>query len=259
MKKLLSILLASLVWSVFPAWGQSRSFAELCQVDEEQRAKVFSSEGLFVFSDQASGLRLTPASRSGIPLSEPILSAKPAFLAESLRVLPLDKSAGLIRVYNALSQVRGLEGRLYHSFTRDKYIPLFEQATRIESERKTTAIPDPPPSTTVPVSENVYMRLKDANFGNSYYEGSLVANAVGLRYTLTNFRNLTYLLIPVIKERRFIAQLYFEFIDEGLLVYSVAAADASDFIASMIDIPSAIEKRLVVIIDWVVDGIQQTP
>jgi hypothetical protein len=30
-------LLSGLVWSVFPAWGQSRSFAELCQVDEERR------------------------------------------------------------------------------------------------------------------------------------------------------------------------------------------------------------------------------
>ncbi|MDR3304308.1 MAG: hypothetical protein LBS86_07845 [Treponema sp.] len=253
MKKLLLILL---VWSAFPAWSQSRSFAELCQVDEEQRAEVFSSEGLFVFSDQASGLRFAPASWSGIPISEPILSSKPAFLAESLRVLALDKSAGLIRVYNALRQVRGLEGRLYHSTTRGKEIPLFEQATRIESERKTTALPDPPPATTVPMAENLYMRLKDANFGNSYYEGSLVANAVGLRYTLTNFRNLTYLLVPVIKERRFIAQLYFEFVDEGLLVYSVAAADASDFVASMIDIRSAIRKRLAVIIDWVVDGIE---
>jgi hypothetical protein len=258
-KKLLAILLMGLVGGVFSAWSQSRSFAELCQVDEEQRAQVFSSEGLFVFSEQASVLRLTPASQSGIPLREPILSTKPTFLAESLRVLPLNKSAGLIRVYNALSQVHSLEGRLYHSGSRNKYIPLFEQATRIESARKTTAIPDPPPATTVPVSENVYIRLKDANFGNTYYEGSLVANAVGLRYTLTNFRSLTYLFIPFIKERRFIAQLYFEFIDEGLLVYSVAAANVSDFIAPLLHISPSIQKRLVVIIDWIVDGIQQAP
>jgi hypothetical protein len=255
----LTILLVDLVWSVFPAWSQSRSFAELCQVDEEQRAKVFSNEGLFVFSDQTSGLHLTPASQSGISLSEPILSAKPAFFVESLRVLPLDKSVGLIHVYNALSQVRSLEGLLYYSSTRNKYIPLFQQATRIESERKTTAIPDPPPSTTIPMSENMYIRLKDTNFGNCYYEGSLTANATGLRYTMTNFRSLSYLFVPVIRERRFITQLYFEFIDEGLLMYSVVAADVSHFVASMIDVHLAIEKRLMVVIDWAIDGIQQVP
>jgi hypothetical protein len=59
----------------------------------------------------------------------------------------------------------------------------------------------------------------------------------------------------VIPERRFIAQLYFEFVNEGLAVYSVVGADASDFVASKMDIPSAIEKRLNVFINWVEKGI----
>jgi hypothetical protein len=240
-----------------PASAQTRSFADLCAVDEEQRALAFSEDGLSAFS-RGGGLSLAPETRSGISISGPVLAAGPSFLAESLRVVPLEREAGLLRVYNALSRVRGLEGRLYHSFTRDKDIPLFAEAVRIESPRRTAPLPDPPDAAAVPASENVYIRLKDANFGNTYYEAVLTANASGLRYTLSNFRSLNYILVPVIKERRFIAQLYFEFIEEGLLVYSAAGADASDFIASMIDIPSAVEKRLSVIIGWVLDGMRRT-
>jgi hypothetical protein len=59
----------------------------------------------------------------------------------------------------------------------------------------------------------------------------------------------------VIKEEKFIAQLYFELIQEGILIYSIAGADVSDFVSSRIDMSSAISKRLAVIIAWVAEGI----
>jgi hypothetical protein len=149
-----------------------------------------------------------------------------------------------------------LAGITYHSATRDKNIPLFGEASRIEGPRKlNNKLPDPPSVRTVPYAETLYIRLDDANFGNSFYECTLVSNGNSIRYTLTNFRPLVYLFITVMPERRFIAQLYFEFVNEGLVVYSVVGADASDFVASMMDIPSAIEKRLNVFINWVERGI----
>jgi hypothetical protein len=57
------------------------------------------------------------------------------------------------------------------------------------------------------------------------------------------------------KEEKFLAILYMEPLTEGMLIYSMAGADASDFIASKIDIPSAISKRLAVFIGWIRDGI----
>jgi hypothetical protein len=58
------------------------------------------------------------------------------------------------------------------------------------------------------------------------------------------------------KEEKFSAILYMEPLTEGMLVYSVAGADASDFIASKIDIPSAISKRLAVFIGWISDDLK---
>jgi len=99
------------------------------------------------------------------------------------------------------------------------------------------------------------MRLKDANFGNSYYRGDIALFRNGLRYSLTNNKNISYFFITVIKEEKFTVQLYFEVIAEGILIYSLAGTDVSDFISSRIDMPSAINKRLAVIISWAAEGI----
>ena len=161
----------------------------------------------------------------------------------------------LLTVYNALGKVRALKGRLYHSFTRNEYVPLFEDATRIESAPKNTPIADPAPASSIPPSETIYMRFKDVNFGNTYYRGDIALSQYGLRYSLSNNKNMTYFLVPVIKEGKFNAQLYFEPISEGILIYGLAGADVSDFVSSKIDMTSAISKRLAVIIGWVEEGI----
>jgi hypothetical protein len=83
----------------------------------------------------------------------------------------------------------------------------------------------------------------------------MVLDQRGLRYSLSNNKSLTYFLIPVIKEEKFTAQLYFEPIQEGILIYGLAGADVSNFVSSRIDMASAISKRLAVIISWVADEI----
>jgi hypothetical protein len=187
-----------------------------------------------------------------------VYGKKPGFLVESIKVIP---DAGgvysLLDVYNAVGNIRGLKGRLYHSHTRNEDIPLFEEVTRIESPKKNTPVADPPPAARIPHSETIYMKLKDANFGNSYYRGDIMLFQRGLRYSLTNNKNITYFFITVIKEERFSVQLYFEVISEGILIYSIAGADVSDFVSSRIDMPSAISKRLSVIISWAAEGITE--
>jgi hypothetical protein len=158
--------------------------------------------------------------------------------------------------YNALGKIRDLTGRLYHSHSRNEEIPLFEDATRLESSRRNNPIQDPPPARELPLSETIYLRLKDVNFGNSYYRADISTSLHGITYNLTNYRSLSYLFFTVIREERFSAILYLEPLVEGMLVYSVAGADASNFISSRIDIPSAISKRLAVFIGWVSDNVK---
>ena len=212
-----------------------------------------SVSGNFLQNIHAVGSALDPQ------LSNAVLGRKPGFLIESILVIsdPIGQYS-LLDTYNALGKTRELKGRFYHSHTRNEYVPLFEDVTRIEGAHRNVPINDPPPASRIPASETVYMRLKDVNFGNSFYRADITQIRHGLRYSLSNNRNLTYFLVPVIREERFTAQLYFEPIAEGILIYSLAGADVSDFVSSRIDMPSAISKRLAVIIQWVAGGIGGT-
>jgi len=200
------------------------------------------------------------ASGSGIDtqIIDSVFARKPGFLVESIKVVP-DTADGysLLDVYNALGNIRGLKGRLYDSFSRNEKVVLFEEATRIESPKKNTPVADPPPASGIPPSETIYMRFKDTHFGNSFYRGDIALFGRGLRYNLSNNKNINYFFITVIKEEMLSIQFYFEVISEGVLIYSLAGADVSDFVSSRIDMPSAINKRLAVIISWAAEGIAE--
>ena len=224
------------------------------------REAAFTNEGYCTTYGKVPSYAIIGSSHSTLDsrLINNVFTKQPGFLVESILVIPCKEGEySLLDVYNALGQIRGLKGRLYHSFTRNEEIPLFEDVTRIESARKNIPVDDPPPATGVPPSETIYLRIKDVNFGNSFYRGDMVFDQRGLCYSLTNNRSLTYLFIPVIKEEKFIAQLYFEPISEGILLYGLAGADVSDFVSSRIDMASAISKRLAVIISWVSEGIKK--
>jgi hypothetical protein len=190
------------------------------------------------------------------PFRAQLNTISPSVVIESLFILPYQAEAPEpLAIYNGLRHVRNLKGRLYHSDTRGADVPLFEDATRLESAKRTRAIDDPPPRQTLPDAETIYIRLKDINFGNSYYQADVKKTPRGFTYSLSNNRNVTYGIFTVIRSGNFITQFYFEPIDEGILIYVLSGAEVSNFIASKIDIPSAIQKRLAVIIGWAVDGV----
>ena len=258
---LIPILLMLCVINLF---AQLRTFDEIFSgINSNIRNEIFSDAGYIRTiekSDSADFAAKSLAAGSGITpqIINAVIGNNPGYIAESILVIPAAQgSFTLLNVYNALGNVRGLRGRLYNSATRNQEVPLFEDATRIRSEKQIIAISDPAPAKNLPQSETVFIRLRDSNFGNTYYRGEMSLIQNGLCYTLSNFRNMTFFLIPVIKEGNFVAQLYFEPIKEGVLIYSIAGADVSEFVASRVHISSAIAKRLEVIIDWAAEGILQ--
>jgi hypothetical protein len=252
-----TLVLLFLLSAVLPAEAQHRSLNDIFpDIHGVLRDLVFRPGGLTGAYAASFGLQLKPAPASGIRISAAVLERNPAFFVESLTVVPYgNKPADLLTVYNALGKIRRLKGALYHSSNKNEGVPLFEDATRLESVRRLSPIPDPPDVLVLPHSETIYLRLKDVNFGNSYYRNDIAASSRGLICTLTNFKSLTYGIIPVIKEDKFITRLYIEPLAEGLMIYGIAGVDVSNFIASQIDIPSAIKKRVEVIIGWLIEGV----
>ena len=251
---ILAFFISSSLWAETPL----RSFDELFPgLEDSTRNEVFSEEGLIRSIRIHESLEFIPATTSGINLLSTVMRASPSFLAESLLVIPgSGRMQDNLDIYNALGRIGDLKGYLYHSHTRQAEVPLFEEATRMSGDRRSNPISDPPPASMVPASETVHIRLKDINFGNTYYRGDMDLGPHGITYSLANTRNISYLFFPAIREGRFSAVLYMEPLKEGVLVYSMAGADASDFVSNRIHIPSAISKRLEVFIAWVRDGLR---
>jgi len=258
MKRFIFFILISFLFCASNLFSQLRAFNDIFpNISLENRSLVFSNDTYVKASQKANGFVIYGNSQScGLDqkIVGNVLNTNPGYFVESIYVIP--GTTSFLDIYNALGKIRDLKGRLYRSSTRGKEIPLFEDATRITSERNTTAIPDPAPAAVLPKTETVHVRLKDVNFGNTYYRAEMSLTENGLIYTMTNSRNINYMLVPVMKEGRFIARLYIEPIAEGILIYSVAGADISDFVASKIHVDSAITKRLAVITSWAADGIK---
>jgi len=239
-------------------FAQLREFSQIFpNINQDTRAQVFSTEGYVRTSQRAQGFVILANERGNAmdpSIINMVMDRNPGYFVESIKVIP--GSPSLLDIYNALGNIRGLRGRLYDSHSRGEAVPLFEEATRIAAQRQTSgAIPDPAPSRVLPRTETIFIRLKDVNFGYTYYLAEMSNIQNGIRYTMSNFRTITY-IIPVIREGRFIAQLYIEPIQEGVLIYSAAGADASNFVSSRIHVESAISKRLGVISSWAADGIR---
>jgi hypothetical protein len=256
--RVFKIFLPMMCLSLFPLFSQTRSFDQIFpRLPPAARTEAFGGGYYKSFRGITRSAIAGYGQNSVDPqIIETLFSRQPGFVVESIQVIRgASGEYTLLDVYNALGRTRSLAGRVYHSHTRNEYIPLFEEVTRIESARRNTAISDPSPASVVPRSETIYLRLRDVNFGTSFYRGDMTLSRNGLSYSLSNFKSLTYLLVPVIREEKFTAQLYFEPIAEGILVYGLAGADVSDFVSSRIDMASAISKRLTVIISWVSEGI----
>lgn len=256
-EKIFFLILAIFLFSTVDLFSQLRSFDDIFpDFSAENRALAFSDNSYVKPSQKKNGFTIYGNSQNcGLDpkITVNILSNNPVYFVESISVIP--GTANFIDIYNALGKISDLKGRLYLSVTKRKEVPLFEEATRIVSEKQTSALPDPSPSAVLPNTDIIYIRLKDANFGNTYYKAEMSLLKNGLIYTMTNFKNINYMLVPVMKEGKFIARLYIEPIQEGVLIYSIACADISDFVASKIHIDSAITKRLAVITSWAADGI----
>lgn len=252
--------------AAFPLSGQStglQSFGELVPfVSAAQKQEVFSATGLIITNEKSQFLELAPNLAFIGDITGPVYRIKPSFLVEALVVVPYTSAASQslneqkLTIYNALLKVRDLKGRTYHSHSQDKYVALFEDATRIESAKQNTAVVDPPLARSIPASESIFMRLRDNNFGNCYYRATITQKGTGLLYNLTNFEAISYYFFTVMSAEKFQLQFYFEPLVEGVLIYCVAGADVSSFVASKVDMPSAVEKRMGVILGWMIDGIK---
>ena len=259
MKRIFFIFCFWLIFLFCPFFtsAQTRTFSELFPAaSAEQRSAAFSSDGYLYNGKRAEELTLHPNTGENTKISRTSLGSNPAIFVEALRVIPR-RNIELVNIYNALQRIQDLKGRVYFSHSNKKNTPLFTDATRIEGPKKLKAfLPDPPPSVSVPSRESFYVRLTDIRFGHCFYEITLSSSPQGILYKINNFRSVTYGPFPVMREKTFTVLLYIEQVQEGLAMYCLVGTEVSDFIAKHVNISSALNKRLDVFIEWLLDGIK---
>jgi hypothetical protein len=245
-----------LIFEVSPIF-ESRSFNEIFPgLSRTERSLIMSDRGLKHAFEKGDSPMMTPGPNSGIDIYRSVLKKDPSHILEFIMVAPYnEKELDMLDVYNALGRVEDIKDAYIHANGRDIY--LFPESTRLENARSRRSISDPPPAKILPFSETMYLRIKEAYFGNIFLKGDVSISLYGITYSLTNFTDIRFLLLPIMKEERLSIIIYLEPIKEGVLVYCMSGLYLPSFIANSVNLPLSMNTRVTVLINWLVNSFRK--
>jgi hypothetical protein len=234
-----------------------RSFDELFPgLSQRQKRMVSSSEGLKRTFEKDGSPTLIPNPASGIDLLNIVMQKNPSHIVEALVLVPYnERELDILDTYNALGRIKDIKD--YPLTINNRVINIFEESTRLESARNRRPAADPPPADTLPYAETIYLRLKDTFYGNLYIRGDISMSLYGITYSMTNFTDVRYFLIPVIRAERISINIYLEPVKEGVLIYSMSGLYIPGFIADRVNLTPNINIRITVLISWITDGLRK--
>jgi len=236
---------------------EMRSFDEIFpNLSRTQRRRVMSNVGLRNSFETDDSPMLLPDPDSKIDLLSIVMGKKPSHLIEALLVVPYkERELDLLDIYNALGRIADIKDHTVSS--NGNAVHIFTESTRLESARNRRAVSDPSPANLLPYSDTIYLRLKDAFFGNLFLRGDVSISLYGITYSMTNFTDVRYFLLPVMKAERFSAIIYLEPIKEGILIYSMSGFYIPGFIADRVNLTPNINGRIAVFISWITDALRK--
>jgi len=221
-----------------------------------QRTVAMSKEGLRRSFGKDESAMFIPAPDLEIDLLGSVMKKNPSHLIEALLVVPYDeKEFDLLDIYNALGRIEKIKD--YPAVMSGRELYIFTESTRIESARNRRAVPDPLPAVTLPFSQTMYLRLKEINFGNLFIRADLSISLYGITYSMTNFTDVRYYLVPIMRAERYITIIYLEPVKEGILIYSVTGFYLPGFIAERVNLTPNINRRITIFINWITDGLRE--
>ena len=233
-----------------------RSFDELFPgLLNSHRRIAMSSSGLRSSYEKGGYPLLVPGQNSGIDLSSSVMEKNPSHIIEALFLIPYDgRELDLLDVYNALGRIQNIKDQTLPA--RDgTSIAIFKETTRLESDQRRRAVSDPLPALLLPFSETMFLRLTDAYIGNLYLQGDMSISRYGITYSMTNFRDISFALFPVMKAQRVSINIYVEPVKEGIIIYSMSGIYLPEFISKRINLSSNINNRITILKNWITEGL----
>jgi hypothetical protein len=235
---------------------QIRSFdAVFPGFSPEQRETAMGSVGLRHSFARGESPMLVPNPDLGINLLGSVMEKDPSHLIEALVVVPYnDQEIDLLEIYNALGRIENIKD--YSVMLNNNTPYAITESARIADARNRRDIPDPPPAVTLPFSQTIYLRLKEPNFSNFYLRADVSISLYGITYTITNFADIWYFILPIIRAERFITIIYLEPVEEGILIYCVCGFYLPGFIADRVNLTPNINRRIEIFVNWITDGLR---
>jgi len=222
---------------------------------ERQRRSIRNNQVIRSSFTKGEAPTLVPNPDLEINLLGTILRKDPSHLIEALLVVPYnEKELDLLDIYNALGRISNIKDCAVLLRGNDYFI--FTESTRIDNTRNRRAISDPAPATFLPFSETMYLRLKEINFGNLFIRGDISISTYGITYSMTNFTDIRYFLVPLMRAERYSTIIYLEPVKEGVLIYSMTGFYLPGFIADRVNLTPNINRRIDVFIKWITEGLR---
>ncbi len=222
-------------------------------------AGAASAGGISDSGSSPGELGLLPAGEVGAALLKALEGRRYSFLGETLSILPrkVIQSPALrdkLALYNAISQVRSLSGITYRSSSQGQRV-LFDEVTRVADASGGRILPDTTEAD-LATRSGFFVRLKDANFGTSYYRMDFDTSFPGILMAMSNARPLQAFMMTVLGEGEMFSYFYIEPTQGGLVIYSLSGAKVEGFAARQVDLPSALRKRATALKAWLIDRME---
>jgi len=253
----------SLFYEADPIVKESDAFEGIRSFDDifpflsrSQRSRVNSELGLRYAFEKADTPTITPSSNSGIDLLSSVMAKKPSHIVEALVLVPYDKrELDMLDIYNALIMVSKIKD--YTVPLSGRQVKIFVDTTRLESARNRVPISDPKPATFLPFEDQMHLRFTDAYYGDIFIRADVSMSNHGITYNMTNFRDVRYALVPIMRAERVSVIIYLEPVKEGVLIYSLSGFYLPGIIANSANLTPPINRRITVLQNWITDGLRR--
>jgi hypothetical protein len=207
---------------------------------------------------KVSELKYVPAVREGDLIRSELEANSGSFIIEMAYFVPgIEFSPeNRLGLYSELSRISTLSGVTYHSYSKnEREVVLLSDVFAVEKPGSKKAVPEVAPSS-VPDTAVMQVHAKDANFGSTWYQLAIDARGSGFLVSLTNSRPQSAMLIRAFDEGALRLRFALVPASGGIYVYSLCAADPGKTAERLVDMFSAVEKRLNAVRGWVIRRVQ---
>ena len=236
---------------------ESRSFDDIFPgFTQRQKTALMSRSGTRNFYNRDETPILIPNAASGIDLLSNEKLKNSTRIVEALALIPYsERELDMLDIYNALGRVEHLKDQKI-PLNNGQYRDIFTETTRLESAQNKKPVPDPLPANMLPYSETMYLRFKDPYIGDINIRGDIVMSLYGITYNLTNFTDVRFSFIRLMRSESASINIYLEPVKEGVLIYSISGYYLPDFIAKRINLDPSINNRITALINWIGEGLR---